>query len=197
MTAYIDSDYRTWGHAGHIVPWETKNVNPASIDLTLGKYIRTPRWYWRTPLMRRVAWMMGKHLWLLNGTKYKDSLYWNGAKSFKRYLLWPGDFVLCATAECVYIPPDAMGMLFLKSSAGRMGFEHSHSAYIDPGFVGTLTLELYNSAPWPLELVAGERLVQLVLVKTTERPVELYGEVGHYQNQCFPTISTGEKYGSI
>ena len=39
--------------------------------------------------------------------------------------------------------------LYSKSSTGRIGLEHLHAGWIDPGFCGQLTLEFKNVAPWP------------------------------------------------
>ena len=62
------------------------------------------------------------------------------------FILHPGEFVLGSTAERVALPDDLVARLEGKSSLGRLGLLiHSTAGYIDPGFDGTITLELSNS----------------------------------------------------
>ena len=89
-------------HAGFISPYTPAHVNPASIDLTLGDTIRTPRWYWQ-PVLWRLA--------------YKLNLpRWSAPREFDTYLLKPGEFVLCSSMEITHIPDDMIAILFSKSS---------------------------------------------------------------------------------
>lgn len=63
----------------------------------------------------------------------------------KPFLLQPGDFALASTVESVVIPHDLKASLDGKSSLGRLGLlVHATAGYIDPGFRGTITLELSN-----------------------------------------------------
>jgi dCTP deaminase len=55
--------------------------------------------------------------------------------------------VLGATFERVGLPDDLVARLEGKSSLGRLGLLiHSTAGYVDPGWEGTLTLELSNVA---------------------------------------------------
>ena len=100
-----------------------------------------------------------------------------------------GGFYLLDTAEYVTLPEWAAGSLYLKSSAGRKGIEHLHAGWVDPGFNGTLSLEIEVRAPWPVHISRGERLVQLVLHKMAEPPEISYASTGRYSGQRVPTTA--------
>jgi len=172
-------DIVKWASGGGVSPYDPGLVNPASIDLRLGDIIRLPRWYWRPGLWRLV---------------HKFNLpHWTEPKKFTRYLLKPGEFVLCSSMEITRIPDDMVAILFSKSSTGRRGIEHLHAGYGDPGFGDNerggadWTWELINVAPWPNWLEAGKPLMQLVLARLVDYPSYVYKETGRYNNQSGPT----------
>lgn len=179
---------REWAEGGGIDPFDPENINPASIDLRLGNTISVPRWYWG-PLTRWAAWCILRR----PDPKKHPELYWDDPKSFERFVLWPGRFVLCHSVEATQIPINRAAMLLSKSSTGRIGLEHLHAGFGDPGFgdnePSQWTWELVNLAPWPIELIAGRRLTQLVLLKMMARPLKGYGETGRYQGQMGPTAA--------
>jgi deoxycytidine triphosphate deaminase len=113
---------------------------------------------------------------------------WDDPLVFKTYVLWPGRFVLCHSAETTTIPRDAIATLYSKSSVGRDGLEHLHAGYGDQGFEGQWTWEFINVAPWPIILEVGKRYMQLVLMEA-EVPMTDYSKTGRYQNQLGPTPS--------
>ncbi len=84
---------------------------------------------------------------------------------------------------------DLAGMLALKSSMGRQGLEHLHAGYVDPGFSGTLTLEMEVRAPWPILLARGQRIMQLILERMEDIPDAPYYLTGRYCGQNEPTIA--------
>lgn len=95
------------------------------------------------------------------------------------YLLKPGGFVLAQTLETVCIPNNLAGMVEGRSSFARLGITtHLTAPKIDPGFEGTITLEIANLGGLPIKLRAGvEKIAQLILVRLS-RPLtknELYG----------------------
>jgi dCTP deaminase len=98
--------------------------------------------------------------------------------------LWvpPGGWILAEVAEVVAIPHDLEGVLCLRSSAARAGWNHCLAGYVDPGYKGRLTLELINcreDAPLPLTL--GALLMQLRLSVLAGVPERGYGATGRYQ----------------
>jgi len=112
------------------------------------------------------------------------------------FILHPGEFVLGQTLEWVELPDDLLAHLDGKSSLGRVGLLiHSTAGYVDPGWKGTLTLELNNLTRIPIKLYAGLLIAQLsfmTLDRAAERPYG-HAELGsHYQGQVDATESRYE-----
>jgi dUTPase len=80
-----------------------------------------------------------------------------------------------------------------NSSLGRLGLLiHSTAGYVDPGWKGTLTLELSNVANLPIALYYGMRIGQISFFRMSSPVERLYGspELGSkYQGQSEPTAS--------
>lgn len=146
-----------------VTPYEAALVNPASIDLRLGYAYRLPA------SANQVGWGDERDL------------------SAHGLTVYPGQFILCCTLETVRIPDDAAAELFSKSSAGRIGLEHLHAGWIDPGFCGQLTLEPKNVAPWPILLQPGKAYMQMVVHDLVAPAVRSYATTGRYQNQTGAT----------
>jgi hypothetical protein len=105
--------------------------------------------------------------------------------------LEPGVALLATTAERVRIPDRAIYLSYqkpqedepshwlikgnvaelrLKSSAARNGLDHALAGWVDPGFDGTLTLELH--AHRPIELFAGKAYVQMIVAAMLAAPTK-------------------------
>jgi len=105
-----------------------------------------------------------------------------------RFILHPGDFVLGSTLERVALPDDLVARLEGKSSLGRLGLLiHSTAGYVDPGFDGTITLELSNVAKLPISIHPGMAIGQISFLLMTT-PVDAPYR-GKYQGQKGPTAS--------
>jgi dCTP deaminase len=109
------------------------------------------------------------------------------------FVIHPGEFVLGTTQEWVEIPDDVVARIEGKSSIGRLGLVvHATAGFVDPGFKGTLTLEIANFNSVPIVLRPGLFICQLsfmALDRAAERP---YGhpELGsHYHGQREATES--------
>jgi dCTP deaminase len=109
------------------------------------------------------------------------------------FVIHPGEFVLGTTQEWVEIPDDVVCRIEGKSSIGRLGLVvHATAGFVDPGFKGTLTLEIANFNSVPIVLRPGLFICQLsfmALDQPAERP---YGhpELGsHYHGQRDATES--------
>ncbi|MEK6721822.1 MAG: dCTP deaminase [Chloroflexota bacterium] len=80
-----------------------------------------------------------------------------------------------------------------NSSLGRLGLLiHSTAGYVDPGWKGTLTLELSNVANLPIALYHGMRIGQISFFRMSSPVERPYGspELGSkYQGQSEPTAS--------
>lgn len=101
--------------------------------------------------------------------------------------LVPGRRYLGHTVEHVCLPNDVAAQLAGRSSIGRMGvIVHKTAGWVDPGFSGSLTLELMNLGDQPVTLDVGQRIAQLVFFGLDR---DSSGYDGQYQYQNGPTIS--------
>lgn len=103
----------------------------------------------------------------------------------------PKGFVLAATKEYLKIPNNLSAYVEGRSSVGRKGLQVQNAGYIDPGFEGTITLELFNASDVPIALKPGRRICQLVffeLMCETEKPYD-----GKYVGQIDATPSRLEQ----
>jgi len=110
------------------------------------------------------------------------------------FLLHPGEFVLGTTYEIVQMPNNLVARIEGKSSVGRLGLMvHVTAGYIDPGFNGTVTLEMACMHPLPIKLRPGKLIAQLSFHEMTaaaEHPYE-----GRYQGD--KTVVASRYDGSI
>ena len=98
-----------------------------------------------------------------------------------RYLILPGQFVLATTMEYFELPDDLTAFVEGRSSLGRMGLFIQNAGWVDPGFHGEITLELFNANRCAIELQAGRRVGQLVFAKMDSAALNPYR--GKYQGQ--------------
>lgn len=96
----------------------------------------------------------------------------------------PKEKLLATTVEKVKIPPDIMGEVKGKSSIARLGLQVECAGICDPGFEGTITLELFNQSDEPIDLTQFKTIAQIKFSQMTGIPEKLYGQRGnHYQGQ--------------
>jgi dCTP deaminase len=100
-------------------------------------------------------------------------------------------FVLASTKEWIELPDFISGAVEGRSSVGRIGLFIQNAGWIDPGFKGQITLELFNANDMPIVIEAGRRICQLVLEKTNEPVLNPYD--GKYNGQKGATESRIEK----
>ena len=165
-----------------VTPFELASVQPASLDVRLGAKLRVPNTQYIQVYDPQ------------NPPREED--YQLVDIATQPYPLKFGNFVLGATYESIGLGPDLTAHIDGISSLGRLGLViHSGSCWIDPGFHGTITLELSIGSNTPVLLRAGMRIGQLV-VETVEPPAHmLYGSPGlksKYQGQQLPGIARSE-----
>lgn len=79
------------------------------------------------------------------------------------FTLAPLSFALGSTLETIELKNDLAAELDGRSSVGRLGLLiHATAGWIDPGFRGTVTLEMFNLSSKPIKLYPGMRIAQLV-----------------------------------
>src|ERR1044072_1397885 len=76
--------------------------------------------------------------------------------------LTPGRSMLATTLETLTVPRDVVARVEGKSTFGRRFLMvHSTAGFVDPGFTGTITLELHNLGRETLSLVIGAPIAQV------------------------------------
>jgi len=105
------------------------------------------------------------------------------------FYLHPGMFVLASTKETVHLPPYLKAQVLDKSTWVRMGLDVKNTL-IDPGFHGTVTLELTNNGPMTLLLNEDVGIAQLVFDRLETGCDIPYN--GKYQGQSSVTPPIGE-----
>jgi dCTP deaminase len=167
--------------AGRLVidPFDDRLVQPASVDLRLGREFRVFRNY-RLPYID-----VKKEMPELTELEVIEESV--------PFILHPGEFVLAVTLERVEIPDDLVGRLDGKSSLGRLGLiVHSTAGFVDPGFKGRLTLELTNVANLPITLYYSMPVSQISFARLSTPADQPYGAGARgskYQGQAGPEPS--------
>jgi len=93
----------------------------------------------------------------------------------------PHSFLLATTEEYIEVPDNLTAFVEGRSSVGRIGLFIQNAGWVDPGFKGQITLELYNANSLPIRLRAGRRICQLVFCSMDHRALNPYK--GKYQGQ--------------
>lgn len=93
----------------------------------------------------------------------------------------PHSFLLATTLENVKLPQNLTAFVEGRSSIGRIGLFIQNAGWVDPGFEGQITLELYNANSLPIRLEAGRRICQLVFCLMDQKAKTPYA--GKYQGQ--------------
>lgn len=109
-----------------ITPIEERQIQPASVDITLGNTFS---------ILEDVA------SGIIDPSKPISYKTFNT----ERFLLLPGQFVLATTREYIKLPDSLTAFVEGRSSWGRLGLFIQNAGWVDPGFEGEITLELYNA----------------------------------------------------
>jgi len=156
-----------------IDPWDPALVQPASIDLRLGDSFRVFHSHKLTAIDLR------------DPPPSMTEIIRIGPE--EAFVIHPGEFCLGRTLEHVELPADVVARIEGKSSIGRLGLiVHATAGFCDPGWRGTLTLELNNLARVPIRLYPGLPIAQLSFMALDQPARRPYGhaELGsRYQGQ--------------
>lgn len=195
MSVLIDRDIRR--HCGDerelfvgegsrpmIDPFDEDQLQPASYDLLLGTVFLSIDESRLTPVDMGIS------------STYEDLYVRHEVERGGVYKLPAKGFVLACTDERVCISPDVVGILHGKSGIARIGQVIESAGFLDPGFEGKITMELYNQLPVPFLLRPGLPIAQVSFQAATGRPDRLYGDPrlnSHYQND---DEAVGSRYGT-
>lgn len=145
-----------------IYPLEKEQIQPASVDIRLGN------------TFSMVEDSSAGILSLEQEVKYKTM-------QADTYILLPNQFVLATTMEYFKLPDNLTAFVEGRSSLGRLGLFIQNAGWVDPGFRGEITLELFNANRCAIELKPGRRIGQLVFAQMDDTALHPYE--GKYQGQ--------------
>ncbi len=157
-------------------PLEAVQIQPASIDLTLGTHFL------------KVDEHSSSVITLDTAIVYEEL-------ERDKIVIPPHSFLLAVTREFIRLPNNVTAFVEGRSSIGRIGLFIQNAGWVDPGFEGTITLELYNANRLPILLQSGRRICQLVfsrMDKATKTPYR-----GKYQGQIKATGSQIFRDGEV
>jgi dCTP deaminase len=132
-------------------PFDPDQVGPASIDLTLGDTIR-------------VIEGTERPIPILDDVDYRNFTHVRSLAD--PYVLEPGATIHGITRERVTLGSSLCGFLEGRSRFARLGLMiHVTSAFVQPGVSNRQVLEMSNVSGHPLEIHAGVRICQLVILR--------------------------------
>ncbi len=149
-------------HTLIVEPLKMEQIQPASIDIRIGNTYSV------------VEDSSSGIIDLDDEIRYKQI-------TAEKYILLPGQFVLATTMEYFELPDNLTAFVEGRSSLGRMGLFIQNAGWVDPGFKGEITLELFNANRCAIELSAGRRVGQLVFAQLDDKALNPYR--GKYQGQ--------------
>ena len=144
-----------------IEPMDMMQIEPASIDLRLGNTFLTPR--------------------ATNGVCSMSDAPEYDEVTADEFIIPTRGFVLATTMEVIRLPNNLTAFVEGRSSVGRLGLFIQNAGWVDPGFEGAITLELYNANSAPMRIEAGRRICQLVIAQADQAVENPY--CGKYQGQ--------------
>lgn len=154
MMSNVDIHEAYYSEQIDISPFDPNNVQPSSYDVHLGDSILLP-------VVRSF-----EQAEYVDPLDRNDELFHQADLADRhgpRMYIEPGDRLLAHTKEVISlhdlgIAADITGI----SSIGRYWlFVHATAGFIDPGWMGQLTLELCNASPWSIRIWAGMRIAQI------------------------------------
>jgi len=145
-----------------IDPFDPKTVQPGSFDCRIGNHFL------------RVKSSPSNLLSLDTAIEYEEI-------ENDSIVLPPQSFILATTMEYIRLPNDITAFVEGRSSIGRIGLFIQNAGWVDAGFEGRITLELFNANSLPIQLSAGRRVCQLVFCQMDQPAQNPYN--GKYQKQ--------------
>lgn len=156
-----------------IEPYDEDNIEPASVDLRISNSFKKPI-------------QTGTVIDTRGGERQTYREFESSSIT-----LQPGEIILAETLERVEIPTDLCADVAGRSSLGRLFVSvHETAGFGDPGFHGTVTLEMHNANVDPVQLHQGDRVCQIIFKQLTNAADRPYGhEKSQYQDQSGATES--------
>lgn len=145
-----------------ITPLTEEQIQPASVDIRIGSSFLN---------ISKVK----------NKTIKLDDKIWYDRVQTDHFVVPPKSFILATTLEYFKLPDNLTAFVEGRSSIGRMGLFIQNAGWVDPGFEGEITLELFNACDVPIEIERGTRVGQMVFAQLDRDAENPYN--GKYQKQ--------------
>lgn len=146
-------------------PFSKLEIQPSSIDLHLASTIMT--------FTRRSA----KNAVIDLKQPVDEFVQYEEIDLKRGTIIHPHEFILGVTSEWVSLPKNILANVEGKSSLGRLGLViHATAGFIDPGFLGHITLEITNLTDMPMILYANMPIGQIRFSVLTSPAENAYGD---------------------
>lgn len=146
-----------------ITPLDPNNIQPGSIDLTLGSTVD--------------HWECGSDELLdLTSDDYKTFVenHFRTIDITDGYILEPNDFVRGHSAETVSLPSFINGIIVNRNSLCSVGLDVSISQYINPSYKKNKIIVIRNISHNKIKIKSGLRICQLVLFRMQSESIRDY-----------------------
>ena len=128
-----------------------EQIEAASIDLKLG------------PIFKTFQTSKESLLDLKKGIDFNKLMHTQTLEKGEGFILHPNRFVLVSSKEYMKLSNRIAVRAEGKSSLARMGLLVHTAGFVDPGFEGTLTLEISNQAEIPIMLYPDMYICQIAV----------------------------------
>ncbi len=137
-----------------IEPFQLNALSPASYDLSIGGF---------------------------QSINFPDQHVGENLEKNMEITILPGESFRASTIEILGFPNFITGEIVNKSSTSRRGLFLASPGWIDPGFIGQLTVAMKNETLSPVKLTYGTKMWQIIF-ETCEPAEQAY--TGHYQHSA-------------
>lgn len=130
-----------------VSPYVADNLQPASIDLTLGN--------------QRYEYHLEEYVL---GQDIEDHVTHS---TFDVITLERSETAFIGIAEKIVMPDDMIGIIFPRSSITRLGI-HIGTSFINPGYEGVIPVTITNNSAMKISIAPGYKVVQMVVVRLSD-----------------------------
>lgn len=159
-----------------------KQVQPASIDLRLGnRFVK---------FKKDINSFDIKNIDFIN--EYLDELF---LEDNQGYTIYPREVIYCHIYEQMSIGNRYSARIEGRSRVARLGLSiHCTGDYINPGFLGSMPLQIVNNNHFPITIYPYIYICQIIIYELTQEPLITYADKStlsknKYYNEPYPSPS--------
>jgi len=178
LLAAIEDENLEAAYRVRLEPYDRGRVKTASLDLHVGasyaRFKHGPN-YAQALVPKALSQITDQDYEITRGQAYGDT-----------FVVRPGEAVLVAVDQWLGLGAGLIGEVQGKSTVGRAGQIPHLAGLVEPGFVGILTLELVNLAPFVVVYEVGQPIAQIVIRRLLRPTIRPYGHAemqSRYQGQ--------------